>query len=512
MSIIKKMTDEYEDYLHDESRTGGGHADSISFPKSEAEVIAVMKECAASGTEVTVQGGRTGLTAAAVPYGGHLMNLSRMNSIGDISQTREKDEANGKAEPKFSIKTQPGVLLEELTKHLQTEKPGWFFAPDPTETTADTGGIIACNASGARTFRYGTVRDHVSAIRAVLADGEVLALRRGENFAEGRTLELTSESGRHYCIKLPRYKMPDVTKNTSGYFVKDDMDAIDLFIGSNGTLGIVTEAELELTKKPKFDCGLMFFFSSEEKAIDFTAALRDSDIKPASIEYFDEGSLGILEERRKTDPDYSYIKEVPEGMRAAIFSELHENSEDGLYDKLEQASEMAEGCGGDADDIWVADTPGAMKNMIDFRHAVPSSVNALIDERKKEHPAIAKLGTDMSVPGSRLKDVFKMYRTGLAEQGFESATWGHIGNGHVHVNILPRDEEEFAREHELQAEWAREIVEMGGAVSAEHGVGKNKAFMLKIMYGEDGIEQMRQLKKTLDPAQLLCPGNLFDKE
>jgi D-lactate dehydrogenase (cytochrome) len=82
----------------------------------------------------------------------------------------------------------------------------------------------------------------------------------------------------------------------------------------------------------------------------------------------------------------------------------------------------------------------------------------------------------------------------------------------VHVNILPRDEEEFAREHELQAEWAREIVEMGGAVSAEHGVGKNKAFMLKIMYGDDGIEQMRQLKKTLDPAQLLCPGNLFDKE
>jgi D-lactate dehydrogenase (cytochrome) len=327
-----------------------------------------------------------------------------------------------------------------------------------------------------------------------------------------RTLELEAESGKCYCAELPKYEMPNVTKNTSGYFVKDDMDAIDLFIGSNGTLGVVTEAELRLLPKTKFDCGLMFFFDDEEKALDFTEAMRSSDIKPASVEYFDEGSLGILEDRKRTDPDLSYIKDVPAGMKTAIFSELREDDEDRLYDKLERASEMDEECGGDADSIWVADTPGAMKNMIDFRHAVPSSVNAMIDERKKEHPGIAKLGTDMSVPDDKLKDVFKMYRKGLADQGFESATWGHIGNNHVHVNILPRDEDEFAREHELQAAWAREIVKMGGAVSAEHGVGKNKAFMLEIMYGESGIEQMRELKKALDPAQLLCPGNLFDKE
>ena len=132
MSIIKPMTEEYEDYLHDESRTGGGRADSISFPGSEEEVSAVMKECAEAGTSVTVQGGRTGLTAAAVPYGGHLMNLSKMDRIGDI----EEDERGA------HIKVQPGVLLEKLNEHISVKRPDLFFPPDPTETTADIGGMI----------------------------------------------------------------------------------------------------------------------------------------------------------------------------------------------------------------------------------------------------------------------------------------------------------------------------------------------------------------------------------
>jgi D-lactate dehydrogenase (cytochrome) len=493
------MTEEYEDYLHDESRTGGGYADSISFPCSEEDVIAVMKECSDADTAVTVQGGRTGLTAAAVPYGGHVMNLSGMDGIGEI----EEDERG------VHVKVQPGVLLEKLNEYIREKRADLFFSPDPTETTADIGGMIACNASGAKSFRYGAVRDHVTALRIVLADGETVVLRRGEHRAEGRKLELTAESGRHYCIDLPTYRMPDVTKNTSGYYAEDDMDAVDLFIGSNGTLGIITEAELELLRKKPQDIGLMFFFTDEKCALDFTDAVRKSDICPVSIEFFDRHALEILEEKSRADQNSSYMREMPAGTAAAIFTELQENSEDEIYDKLETAAGIVEETGGDADKIWVADTPGTMKNMMDFRHAVPESVNALIDVRKQEHPGIAKLGTDMSVPDDRLKDVFAMYRRGLAEYGFESATWGHIGSNHVHVNILPRNEEEFGREHELQAKWAGEIAAMGGAVSAEHGVGKNKAFMLGIMYGEKGIAEMKAVKAALDPKGLLCPGNLF---
>jgi len=493
------MTEEYEDYLHDESRTGGGRADSISFPGSEEEVSAVMKECAEAGTSVTVQGGRTGLTAAAVPYGGHLMNLSKMDRIGDI----EEDERGA------HIKVQPGVLLEKLNEHISVKRPDLFFPPDPTETTADIGGMIACNASGAKSFRYGAVRDHVTALRVVLADGGTVVLKRGEHRADGRKLKLTAENGQHYSIGLPTYRMPDVAKNTSGYYAADDMDAVDLFIGSNGTLGIITEAELELLKKKALDIGLMFFFAGEECALDFTDALRKSDIRPVSIEYFDRHALEILAERSRNDQDSSYMREMPAGTGAAIFTELQEDSEDEVYDKLEAAAGIVEETGGDADNIWVADTPSAMRNMLDFRHAVPESVNALIDVRKRDHPGIAKLGTDMSVPDDRLKDVFAMYRKGLAEYGFEAATWGHIGNNHVHVNILPRSEEEFGREHELQAKWAEEIAAMGGAVSAEHGVGKNKAFMLGIMYGEKGLAEMKAVKAALDPKGLLCPGNLF---
>jgi len=122
---------------------------------------------------------------------------------------------------------------------------------------------------------------------------------------------------------------------------------------------------------------------------------------------------------------------------------------------------------------------------------------------------ITKLGTDMSVEDKDLKRVFAMYREGLAELGLQSATWGHIGNNHVHVNILPRDMDDYRRGKQLYEAWAQRVTAMGGAVSAEHGVGKLKASFLETMYGPRAIEEMRALKRTLDPLGMLNPGNLF---
>lgn len=133
----------------------------------------------------------------------------------------------------------------------------------------------------------------------------------------------------------------------------------------------------------------------------------------------------------------------------------------------------------------------------------------LIDERRRTEPAITKLGSDMSVPDEHLADVMALYRSTLAEAGLEAAAWGHIGNNHLHVNILPRTHEEFTRGKELFCRWAREVTAMGGAVSAEHGVGKIKRDFLKIMYGEDAIAQMVRLKLAFDPAAQLGRGNLM---
>ena len=144
-----------------------------------------------------------------------------------------------------------------------------------------------------------------------------------------------------------------------------------------------------------------------------------------------------------------------------------------------------------------------------FRHAVPESTNMLIDERKKIDPVITKLGADMSVPDQYLREVVSLYRRTLQEYNLESATWGHIGNNHLHVNILPRNGDDYRKGKELYSHWAQTVTKMGGAVSAEHGVGKLKRDFLTVMYGEEHIREMARLKKQFDPEFLLGRGNLF---
>ena len=165
--------------------------------------------------------------------------------------------------------------------------------------------------------------------------------------------------------------------------------------------------------------------------------------------------------------------------------------------------------GADESRTWVARTDLDREAQRFFRHAVPESVNMLIDERRKTDPTITKLGSDMSVPDACLHEVVQMYRTTLAEAGLESAVWGHIGNNHLHVNVLPRDAADYARGKELFKSWAGEVTHMGGAVSAEHGVGKIKRDFLEVMYGTQAIHEMARAKVALDPRGILGQGNLF---
>lgn len=517
-SLIKSMNNEFNEYLRDESRTSGD-AESISFPKSEQDVIAILKELYIKRIPITVQGARTGLAAGAVPNGGHMMNLSRMDSI-----TAMRCDENGY----FFLTLQPGIVLSQLRKQVEGRKfdiskwseeskkvfvkfckaPEQFFTPDPTESSATIGGMVACNASGARSYLYGPTRDHITALRVVLYNGQTLAIRRGEVFADGRTLNLTTEQGDSFTVELPTYQMPK-TKNASGYYIEDNMDAIDLFIGSDGTLGIVTEIEVKLLPLPHIIWGVSCFFQHEQDSIEFVIALRDQLKNVASIEFFDGDALTILRHQKEQNPAFSQLPTVEERMNASIYIEIHCKDEKEAIEALTKIGHLMNESGGCEKDTWVARNDADRNQLLFFRHAVPESVNMLIDQRKKEDPIITKLGTDMSVPNEHLHYIMQMYHRMLNGQDLQSAIWGHIGDNHLHVNILPRNAEDYKKGKELYARWATEVTELGGAVSAEHGVGKLKANFLRVMYGENHINEMATLKAIFDPEALLGAGNMF---
>jgi D-lactate dehydrogenase (cytochrome) len=517
--LIKPISSEYADYLRDESRTAGT-ADSISFPENESDLAAILKVCHQTGTRVTVQGARTGLTAAAVPDGGHILNLSRMNRVRGMRQ-----DPSGR----FRLLVEPGVVLSRLRKQIEDRRfltTGWddfsfevyrrfqaaplqFFTPDPTETTASIGGMVACNASGARSYKYGATRNYVHALRLVLANGDSLALTRGQVQARERSLTLQTEQGHSIQVALPTYTMP-VTKSASGYFAADNMDAVDLFIGSDGTLGVISQVELILLPLPQVIWGVTCFFSQEEQALEFVKTIRqEGDPQLTAIEYFDERVLRLLAAQKAANPAYARLLLPAPGFQCAIYCELQGDQESSVQKSLLRLGDAMHATGSDTGDSWVARTAFDKDQLIFFRHAAPECVNSVIDLRRREEPAITKLGTDMSVPDVYLDQVMALYHSSLAESCLESAIWGHIGNNHVHVNILPRNIAEYKEGKRLYRFWAEQIVAMGGAVSAEHGVGKLKAEYLALMYGKRHLAEMARVKAVFDPEGLLGAGNLF---
>lgn len=494
---IISYTADYAEYLSDESRRIGS-ADSISFPTTEADVIAIIK--GSQGIPITVQGARTGIVAGAVPEGGLIVNLSRMNAIGEVSDGR--------------ITVQPGALLSDLREKLGPT--GFLFPPDPTEASASIGGMVACNASGAMSLHYGPTRDWVDSIRVVLADGDTIALRRGGCMAQGRVFSLTTESGRTIEGTLPTYTMPDV-KSAAGYYAADNMDLIDIFIGSEGTLGVITEIGLKLTPRPEAIQSLTLFLPTEEaviKLVDIARSQRSesADASVVAIEFFNHNALDLLRNAKATNPAFENIPVLKPHYHSALYLEFHGGDEEQIEEAVMELMESVMELGGSDDDTWFATTDREMEPIKAFRHATPEAVNLLIGERKRDIPELTKLGTDMSVPDDQLSAAIAMYDAGLAENGLESVIFGHIGNNHVHVNILPHDMDEYAKGKALYLSWASEIVKMGGSVSAEHGIGKLKVPFLEMMYGEESISQMRALRRIFDPEARLEGGVMFGQQ
>jgi FAD/FMN-containing dehydrogenase len=435
-------------YLTDASGYRGS-AERIYLPTTEAEVSEVLREASAARIPVTIAGAGTGLTGGRVPHTGWLVCLERLAGI--------------EAFPGYAI-CGSGALLRDV--QAAAAATGQFYAPDPTEIGASVGGSIATNASGSRSFLYGSTRRHVRAMRVLLANGESIALRRGEKAP----------------FEIPVLPSPATTKNTAGYFLREGMDYMDLFIGSEGTLGVVTEAELALLPAPRSLVAGVVFFESDEQALDAVDTWRPAE-GLRMLEYLDAGSLDLLRAR---------FPEIPGEARASI---LVEGENDAW---LEDFTGM--------DASWFAMSAPDRERFRKFRHALPEVVNDLVRRRN-----LTKMGSDFAVPVARNREMLGIYREMLdREFTGQYVIFGHIGDAHLHVNVLPANEEEWERASQLMTRFARRAVELGGTVSAEHGLGKRKRHLLAIQYTAAEIEKMKNVKRMLDPDWLLGPGTLFD--
>jgi FAD/FMN-containing dehydrogenase len=409
---------------------------------------------------VTIAGAGTGVTGGRVPFGGWIVSLEKFNRL--------------EVQRGFAI-CGAGVLLRDL--HAAAQASGQFYPPDPTETGAAIGGNIATNASGSRSFQYGATRRWVMALRVALADGTVREFARGEaiDFDPGAV------------------PMPDVAKNTAGYLLRPGMDWVDLFCGSEGTLGVITEARLGLLPVPKALLAGVVFFAGDEAALD---AVESWPRSLRMLEYMDAHSLELLRAR---------YPEMPSQAKAALLIEQELESEDAP--EMDEWIERIESSGALAEDSWFAATAADRERFRRFRHALPELVNDTV-----RRSGALKMNTDYAVPRARNREMLETYRRVLeAEFPGRYVIFGHIGDAHVHVNLFsdPADPQHAL---DVLTGLAREAVRLGGTVSAEHGLGKRKAHLLELQYTPEQVEAMRAVKRRLDPAGILGRGTLWKTE
>jgi FAD/FMN-containing dehydrogenase len=445
-------------YLEDESGFTG-YGEGLYRPATPQQAAEVLAAAARTGTPVTVAGAGTGVVGGRVPEGGWVLSTERFRRL-DIGSGRAHVGA--------------GVLLRDL--QLAAKTSGQFYAPDPTEWGASMGGTIATNASGSRSFLYGSTRRHLLSVTVARMDGTV------------RT------HGRDERLDFPYSPLaaPLCGKHTAGYYLRENSGYLELICGSEGTLAVVLEAEVRLLPQPASLLSGVVFFRSEEAALDAADEWREAP-QLRMLEFFDPPSLELL---RGPYP------EIPAAARAALLVEqiadgLEQDAEETWLGRMERFQAF--------DESWFGTTDGERERFRVFRHKLPEVVN----ERIKRN-GFQKMGTDAAVPLERNREMMRWYRQVLDEQfPGKAVMYGHIGDAHMHVNVLPETEDDARRGRAFQYESARQAVALGGTVSAEHGLGKKKAHFLALEFTPAEIQAMCDVKRHFDPQWLLGRGNLL---
>lgn len=468
-------------------------------------------------------GAQSSLTGGATPMGELVLSTARLNRILDIGDEWVRVEA--------------GVSLVDLDATLTAA--GKWYPPAPTFMGAFVGGVIATNAAGAATFKYGATRKWIERLSVVLANGDALDIARGQFTADAAGgFDVVSSNGTTR-LTMPTYQMPAVPKVSAGYFAAAGMDLIDLFIGSEGTLGIVTEATLRVVPRRPATCLVFAPFPDVAAAVTFVTMLRDeaqrtwragdaAGLDVSAIEHIDARCIQLL---REDGADRRHGVRIPDDTATGLLITLElppDMTTERAFDEIGQAREasapptrLVRFCRAldaagvlDAVEIAVPGDVARAAQLLALREAVPAAVNARIGRARHDiDGSIAKTAADMIVPFDRFPDLLALYAREFAARGLDAAVWGHISDGNLHPNVIPRSVAEMDSGREAILAFGREVIRMGGSPLAEHGVGRNpvKQQLLVEMYGEQGIDEMRAIKRALDPDWKLAPGVLFSR-
>ncbi len=438
------------DFSHDEMPIYGKYMpDCVCEVLTTEEVSAIMKLCNENLIPVTVRGAGTGLVGGAVPLcGGVIIRTAKMNQILGYDMKN------------LCVRIQPGVLLCDLAADALGH--GLMYPPDPGEKTATVGGNVSTNAGGMRAVKYGVTRDYVLAMTVVLPNGDIIEL------------------GKSVC------------KTSSGYSL------LHLMVGSEGTLGVVTQLTMKLIPAPKADVSLILPFADIETAIASVPTIKLAGLDPQSIEFAERD---IVDSSAAFTGNQVFPTDVDgEEVGAYILLTLVGDNEDVLDTKMEVVAELMEEIG--AYDILVVDTPSLKKDVWAARSAFLTCIEAdtkLLDE------------LDVVVPVDRIAEFLNYTHEVGVEEGIRIRSFGHAGDGNLHIYCCSNDLEEaefIERTKRVMDKCYAKCEEMNGQVSGEHAIGHAKKEYLKSSVGDRVYGLMTAIKTVFDPNLILNPGKV----
>ncbi len=434
-------------YAKDETEYLTFYPEVVLKPANTDEISKVMKYCNEHLIPVSARAAGTGLSGNSLCiYGGVMLTIERLNKILNI------DEQN------LQVTTEPGVITEHLQNTVKEK--GLYYPPDPSSRGSSfIGGNVACNSGGPRAVKYGVVKDFVLNLEVVLASGEVI------------------------------WTGANVLKNSTGY------NFTQLMVGSEGTLGIITKIVLKLVPHPKFNLVMLAPFTSMEQAAGAVAAIFQAGIVPSCLEFMERDAIDWV---CKWLGDVTIP--IEDDVRANLLIELDGNDMDVLYKESEKLYEVMTGF--DCGEILFADSDAQKADLWRMRRNVANAVKT----------TSTTIEEDTVVPRFYLPQLMVHIKEVGKKYNFRSVCYGHAGDGNIHVRIIKDDLTDDYWKNEVPQgvrEIFEKVVELGGTISGEHGIGWVQRRYMDIKFPAMHIELMRQVKAVFDPRGVLNPGKIF---